>query len=78
MSFRQEYKTTFGPSLVVIVIHFAIRTSPREWIRQRTFRLGAYITWRRSRVMDCHAMARGSIPGRNGVFTELHVLRKAQ
>ena len=29
-------------------------------------------------VMDCHATARGSIPGENGVFTELHVLRKGQ
>ena len=24
-------------------------------------------------VMDCHVTARGSIPGRNGVFIELHV-----
>ena len=29
-------------------------------------------------LMDCHATARGSIPGWNGVFTELHVLRKGQ
>ena len=29
-------------------------------------------------VMDCHAKARGSIPGRNGVFIELHVLCKGQ
>ena len=29
-------------------------------------------------IMDCHATARGSIPGGNGVFTELHVLRKGQ
>ena len=29
-------------------------------------------------VMDCHATAWGSIPGGNGVFTELHVLRKGQ
>ena len=27
-------------------------------------------------VMDCNATARGSILGGNGVFTELHVLRK--
>ena len=26
--------------------------------------------------MDCHATSRGSIPGGNGVKTELHVLRK--
>ena len=29
-------------------------------------------------VMDCHATAPGSIPGRDGVFTELHVLRKGK
>ena len=29
---------------------------------------------RSGRVMDCHAMVRGSIPGGNGVFTELHVI----
>ena len=29
-------------------------------------------------VMDCHAMAQGSIPAGNGVLTELHVLRKGQ
>ena len=29
-------------------------------------------------VMDCHATARGSIPGWKGVKTELHVLRKGQ
>ena len=29
-------------------------------------------------VLDCHATARVSIPGGNGVFTELHVLRKVQ
>ena len=28
--------------------------------------------------MNCHATAPGSIPGRDGVFTELHVLRKGQ
>ena len=28
--------------------------------------------------MDCHATARGSIPGWNGVFTELHDLRKGK
>ena len=36
------------------------------------------LAWRSGSVMDCHATARGSIPGRNGVFTELHVLRKGQ
>ena len=33
---------------------------------------------RSGNVMDCHATARGSIPGRNGLFIELHVLRKGQ
>ena len=28
--------------------------------------------------LNCHATAPGSIPGRDGVFTELHVLRKGQ
>ena len=27
-------------------------------------------------VMDCHVMVRGSIPGRNGVKTKLHVFCK--
>ena len=36
------------------------------------------LTWRRGNVMDCHATARGSIPGQNGVFIKLHVLRKGQ
>ena len=36
------------------------------------------LAWRSGIVMDCHAMARGSIPGGDGIFTELHVLRKGQ
>ena len=36
------------------------------------------LAWRSGSVMDCHATARGSIPYGNGVFTELHVLRKGQ
>ena len=36
------------------------------------------LAWRSGSVMDCHATTRGSIPGGNGVFTELHVLRKGQ
>ena len=36
------------------------------------------LTWRSGSVMDCHATAWGSIPGRNGVFTALHILRKGQ
>ena len=34
--------------------------------------------WRSANVMNCHATAPGSIPGRDGVFTELHILRKGQ
>ena len=36
------------------------------------------LAWRSGSVMGCHATARGSIPGGNGLFTELHVLRKGQ
>ena len=36
------------------------------------------LPWRSGSVMDCHATAPGSIPGRDGVFTELYVLRKGQ
>ena len=36
------------------------------------------LAWRSGCVMDYHATARGSIPGDNGVLTELYVLRKGQ
>ena len=36
------------------------------------------LAWRSGRVMDRHATTQGSIPGSNGVFTELLVLRKGQ
>ena len=36
------------------------------------------LAWRSSSVMECHAMARGLIPGWNYVFIELHVLCKGQ
>ena len=36
------------------------------------------LAWRSGCVMDCHATARGSIPGGNGVKTELHILCKGQ
>ena len=36
------------------------------------------LAWRSGSVMDCHATARGSIPGGNSVFTKLHVLCKGQ
>ena len=38
----------------------------------------SFMAWRSGSVMDYHATARGSIPGGNGVKTELHVLRKGQ
>ena len=31
------------------------------------------LAWRSGSVMDCHATARGSIPGGYGVLTQLHV-----
>ena len=40
--------------------------------------MGVELAWRSGSVMDCHATARGSIPGGNGVFTELHVFRYGQ
>ena len=39
---------------------------------------GVEVTWNSGNVMDCHVMARVSIPDQNGVFIELHVLRKGQ
>ena len=36
------------------------------------------LAWRSGRVMDRHATTQGSIPGWNGVFTELLVLHKGQ
>ena len=36
------------------------------------------LAWDSGCVMDCHATARGSNPGRNGVKTKLHVLSKGQ
>ena len=36
------------------------------------------LAWHSGSVMDCHATARGSIPGGNSVKTELHVLLKGQ
>ena len=37
------------------------------------FFLTVELAWCSSSVMDCHATAWGLIPGRNSVFTELHV-----
>ena len=39
---------------------------------------GSGMQYHSGNVMNCHATAPGSIPGRDGVFTELHVLRKGQ
>ena len=36
------------------------------------------LVWRSGCVMDCHATARGSIPSRSGVNTELHIIRKGR
>ena len=36
------------------------------------------LAWRSGSIMDSHATTRGSIPDGNGVFAELHVLRKGQ
>ena len=36
------------------------------------------VVWLSGNVMDCHATARGSITGRNGLFIQPHVLRKGQ
>ena len=36
------------------------------------------LAWRSGSVMDCHATARGAIPGGNDVKTELHVFRNGQ
>ena len=36
------------------------------------------LPWCSGSIMDCHATAPGSIPGRDGVFTEFHVHLKGQ
>ena len=36
------------------------------------------LAWHSGRVMDCNTTDRASIPGVNGVLTELHVLHKGQ
>ena len=36
------------------------------------------LPWRSGSVKDCHATAPGKIPGRDGVFIELLVLRKGR
>ena len=36
------------------------------------------LAWCSGSEMDCHATARGSIPGGDGVRTKLHAIRKGQ
>ena len=47
-------------------------------ITARFQKLDLKLPWRSGSVMDCHVTAPGSIHGRDGVFTELYVLRKGQ
>ena len=42
------------------------------------FNIGVELAWRSGCVMDCNATACGSIPGGNGVKTELNVLCKGE
>ena len=69
-------------SLVNACRHYCI--SPRQSVCRnddmfsKCYYMFRELAWRSGSVMDCHATARGSIPGGNGVFTELHVLRKGQ
>ena len=42
------------------------------------FKIHRELAWRSGSVVDCQATIRGSIPGENGVKTEVHVLRKGQ
>ena len=52
-------------------IHACIHTCMHTYIHVE-------LALRSGNVMDYHATARGLNPGRNGVFIELHVLRKGQ
>ena len=36
------------------------------------------LAWRSGSINNYHATVRGSIPGENGVKTDLHILRKGQ
>ena len=36
------------------------------------------LAWCTGSVMDCHTMAKGSIPGGNGVKTKLQIFRRGQ
>ena len=49
-----------------------------RWTDRRIANSNVEPPWRSGNVMNCHATAPGSIPGRDGVFTELPVLRKGQ
>ena len=60
----------FQPSLNDLAVEGTLKTN------KRAFKNAEELMRRSSSVMDCHTMARGSIPGWSGLFTELHVLRK--
>ena len=60
------------------MVYRTVISQKEETTAGEEFSPGREQAWRSGRVMDCHATAPGSIPGRDGVFTELHVLRKGQ
>ena len=43
-----------------------------------SIKLNQEMAWRSGSVIDCHVTAPGSIPGGNGVKTQLYLLRKGQ
>ena len=75
-----------GHSGVLVPTRFSYREHMRTYEYNQNFHhpnlcgFTHYLEWslRSGNVMDCHATAQGSNPGRNGVFIELHVLRKGQ
>ena len=52
---------------VLFVIHVA-----------QTVTTNMELAWHSCSVMDCHTTARGSIPGGNGVKSELYIICKGQ
>ena len=61
--------------LVIVVLNFK---GHFHFSQTAVFQNLVELPWCSGSVMDCHATAPGSIPSRDGVFTELHVLRKGQ
>ena len=58
-------------------VKFYYRGVPATLLWPRIFQYSKVeLAWHSGNVMDCHATARVSIPARNGVFIELHVLCK--